>query len=701
MPRPLSDQQRRWLTTALGHWMADELISAEQSQRILESYETPEVLGQRKRRLASLVMSMVAASLVGLAALVLVAHHWDAICDQWNSLSATVRLAAIFVGLGASQALAVLLWRNPTRRLAAEVAFVLNAMLYGAAIVLVAQVFRLGGHWPDALFWWTVGVLPVALCLDSLAVHVVLAGVLGVWAGGEVIGFPYRGSFWGLFPNGAYTLVPIAALGLLWSYRRGSKWGVNLYVTLLGWWIVVQAFSWGQYVWHNDRAGLYFIAITAPILLVLAENHRRGSPFARPYHVVGGILTLAALVPMTFYDFHAYHSWWYYGARSYDALAATLAVLCVIVVGAALLFLIRPWTAAEARRGSWDRLRELAQRHWAPLAVSLGSVAMAFWWLILPEELPLPPTLLGNALLVLLAVWLLMVGLREERGGLFAWGVCCLLVWAISRMVDVVDYSSEIAVFGAAALLLVCGGALFGLALLWRHRKSFVRTEPEIAEIPPPVGATSAEVFRFGDDAARLAGPRWLDATLNWLAPRRTAILAAAAGLQLIVLLWAVALATAPLVIGQTVQLAVSDVTPLYNAGGNARLEYAIAKIPAGGIAGLPDLLASSRYDQRYDETPVYIALEPDAGTPLWRAAGVSARRPPSGLYIRGTLEDRYGLRQIRLGIEDVRLPPGSRGTYYAHQSKTTAVAEVAVAPWGAARVRGVTLGPSVPRQKP
>ena len=65
----------------------------------------------------------------------------------------------------------------------------LGCLLYGAGIWLVAQVFHLDAHYPDGVWWWAVGVLPFALCLDTLLLHCLLVALLGLWAGMEVIGF--------------------------------------------------------------------------------------------------------------------------------------------------------------------------------------------------------------------------------------------------------------------------------------------------------------------------------------------------------------------------------------------------------------------------------------------------------------------------------------------------------------------------------
>ena len=147
--------------------------------------------------------------------------------------------------------------------------------MFGAGIWLVAQVFQINAHWPDGIWWWALGTLPVALCLDTLVVHCLLVGLLAVWAGSELIGFPHLGAFWGLFPNGAYTLLPMAALGLAWSYRKGLSWGVALYAALLSWWIILQAFSSGRSLLGPRRGRTVLHCRDGP-----ADADRRRAPSA-------------------------------------------------------------------------------------------------------------------------------------------------------------------------------------------------------------------------------------------------------------------------------------------------------------------------------------------------------------------------------------------------------------------------------------
>jgi len=473
MTRELSDHHRRWLSGELTHWQTAGIISAEQSREILNCYASAAEMSRRKRRLASFTLTALAALMVGLAVLLLIGHNWQLVVAGWESMSPILKLSAIFLVVIGSYAGALYLRLRTSWRGGSEVAFFFACLMYGAGIWLVAQVFHVDAHWPDGIWWWALGTLPVALCLDTLVVHCLLVGLLGFWAGSEVIGFPHLSGFWGVLPNGAYTLLPIAALGLFWCYRKCSTWGVTLYAALLTWWIVVQGFTWGDHFWGHAEAGLYFVAVTAPLLLIIGENHRPSHPAARPWHVFGALLTAGALIPLSFYDFHKsirYNPGWYQ-RPPLQGFMGVLALMGFLAVAAALMVLMRPRTADEIRRGPLSRFGDLASHQWVPLGICLGAVLMGFWDVAAQGQMSWAPTIIANLAMLALAIWLMHVGLRDERGLAFAAGVLYFLLWSILRYVDL--FAEAGGMLGAAGMFFLCGLALFGLSALWRRRKEY------------------------------------------------------------------------------------------------------------------------------------------------------------------------------------------------------------------------------------
>ena len=278
--RPISHQQRQWLSQELDYWHEAGLVEAAQAARIRNCYESIDASGARQQSRARFVLQGIAALMVGLAALLVVGYNWDQL--HW-----ILKLALVFASVAGTHAAAFYLRFALGARRASEVVFFLGCLFYGAGIWLTAQVFHLDSHYPDGVWWWAIGVLPFAIVLDTLLLHALFVGLMALWAGMEVIGFPFLSPWWGWswWPNGAYSLPFLAIPGLIWAYRRNSLTGVSLYVPLLAWWVVMQAIGW-QLEWQS----LYLIGTIGAMFFIVAENHRRGSPLAAPYRLYGTLM---------------------------------------------------------------------------------------------------------------------------------------------------------------------------------------------------------------------------------------------------------------------------------------------------------------------------------------------------------------------------------------------------------------------------
>jgi uncharacterized membrane protein len=332
-----------------------------------------------------------------------------------------------------------------------ENVFFLGCLFYGAGIWLVAQVFHINAHYPDGVWWWAIGVLPFALCLETRLMHALLVGLLAVWAGMEVLSFNHLGAWlfgrWDFLPNGAYSLPLLALPGMVWAYRKQSVRTLSMYVPLLAWWTVLQVFAW-----HLGSNPFYFVGAVGALLLVAAESHPAGSRFAVPYRYYGSLMVGGVLVPLSFYDLNKEL------VRHWVGLAGPPTLLALI--GLAVVLLIN---------------RTITRRQAIPLGIAL---LMALLPLLASSGLgssdaALVPTVLVNVAMVAGAFWLIQVGLQEDRGRPFGAGVLYFLLWAVLRYVDLFgDFGGML---GAAMMFFLCGGALFGVARYWQGRKQEVR----------------------------------------------------------------------------------------------------------------------------------------------------------------------------------------------------------------------------------
>ena len=188
--REISESRRAWLIEELAVWRGAGILGNDQAAQIESLYETRGQSTQRRVSRAMFTLMGVAAFLVGLAVLLLIGYNWD-------GMPRPAKVATVFVVVLGTYGAAF--WTRYTRRalLASELLFFLACIFYGCGIWLIAQAFHIQSHWPNGFWIWAVGVLPFALCLDTLLLHALLVALLAIWVGAEVIGFPQRIG-WGL-----------------------------------------------------------------------------------------------------------------------------------------------------------------------------------------------------------------------------------------------------------------------------------------------------------------------------------------------------------------------------------------------------------------------------------------------------------------------------------------------------------------------
>ena len=452
--RGISERDRNWLVAELESWAALGLIDGTQASKIIDLYETPEELGLRRSDRGIQVLSGLAALLVGLAILLLVGFNWAILPDA-------LKLIAIFITIAATHLGGLFLRYRLGQPAKSEVVFFLGCLFFGAGIFLVAQIFNLSAENFDGLWWWALGTLPFALLLDGALLHTLFVGLLGLYLWFSVLGRLDARVFFGSWRilGNSYLSVPLLALvGLGWAYRKRAPKVVGLYVPLLCWWLVLQPFAWGL----RDNP-VYFVGSVGCLLLILAECHREGDPMAVPYRLYGAMLVAGVLIPLTYFSFHS-------GIDVADFSPAILVETTAILVASVLAIAI---TVGIRRRSSGDGVPPahsplIANRRvLAPALLALCMGTVAFYEILVRD--PIVPTLLANLAMLVLAFWLMMLGMKQDRGRPFTAGGVYFLLWAVLRYIDLFgDFGGML---GAAAMFFLCGATLFGLARYWQHRR--------------------------------------------------------------------------------------------------------------------------------------------------------------------------------------------------------------------------------------
>ena len=467
----LSDGSRDWLLAEMARWQSEGILSAEQAERILQSYETPAEAAQRKHSIAVFTLTAIAAFLVLLGIFLLIGYRWQAMVRE-------AKLATIFAVILSAYGLGFYLRYRRKARLASELVFFVACILYGCGAWLIADLLHVRTHYPDGLWIWALGVLPLALCLDTFLLHALLVGLLAAWVWTEIgnFGFPPGPRLLGpwLAPPGACLSLPLLALpGLLWAYRRRSAPVLSLYVTLVAAWMIFVPMSWQRQV--NPA---YLAGASAAVLLACAQCHPIGSPMAIPYRACGALTMACVLALMSFAE--VCRDMLQQVGTPRGNLAAGIAI---VLVGMLLI------AAADRMRGKGPGRPDAEPGFLRRQGLALGLLAfmagLCLWNGLFGSAGPghgppgsvfakgsaivLLPALAANAGMILLAIWLMRIGLREDRAVPFAAGVILFLLWAVLRYVEL--FAGTAGMLGASLFFIFCGACLFGVARFWMRRK--------------------------------------------------------------------------------------------------------------------------------------------------------------------------------------------------------------------------------------
>ncbi len=455
MSRSITSSQRDWLDGEIAAWREQGLVDDDQARAILGVYESRESFQARQQSRGLFTVLALAATFVGLGVLLLIGYNWE-------QMPAPLKVVAIFGALIGTHAMGgILRYQLGWRRLS-EVAFFLGCLLFGAAMWLLAQIFHISSSNYDALWWWALCSLPFALLLDTLLLHLLFAVLLAFWVGFEVLSLERL--IWGV-PSGAYSLPFLVAPGFWWAYRKGSAQALGIYLPLLAWWLVLLPIAW-----KLAANPTYFIGAVGSLMLLVAAMHPAKSAMAIPFRFYGVAVVGATLIPLSFHDFNdGMHRAW--SAHPTSGVEQMLVILIVAAVTFILAYFLQRGASPgpDVPKPSFgENVRDIVRRQ----ALSCGLLALFTFLAVWSPSTgdPWVPTIAANVAMLFVAFWLIRLGLTEDRGRPFTVGVAYLLLWAVLRYVDL--FGAFGGMLGAATVFMLCGAALFGVALYWRHRKA-------------------------------------------------------------------------------------------------------------------------------------------------------------------------------------------------------------------------------------
>jgi uncharacterized membrane protein len=159
---------RRRLAIDVRRWQERGLITPEAARTILA-----EMPAARGPSLAT-VLATLAAVLLGFAAMSFVAANWQV-------MPKFLRLGLMLTGHAVCYGAAAYL-HSRGRSVLAEAMTLAGVLVFGAAIMLVSQMYHMDGHPPDLFLLWGLGALATGLLARAPAALAIALGLMLAWS---------------------------------------------------------------------------------------------------------------------------------------------------------------------------------------------------------------------------------------------------------------------------------------------------------------------------------------------------------------------------------------------------------------------------------------------------------------------------------------------------------------------------------------
>lgn len=445
----VSDKFRRELRQEAQKWQADGLIDVSVYEELSERYQFNHLETSARNRFVVILIGL-GSLLLGLAVITLVAANWQV----WSRELRVGLLLSVFVGVNAG---GFYLWRRPgdrwQRRLGQGLLF-LGALILGANMALMAQMFHQSGSPAGLYLVWGIGVLAMAysLRLTLLGMLSVLLIGIGYWRGQSDLYYLETFSWLRLM----LTYMPLLAslMFIPLAYWCKSRWLFGLGAVA-----VVSALENNLIDWSSAQPLLIAIAFALPPALLWGYDDRiwgqnlENPPLFQPVARNLALLFLAIL----FYWF-SFHWYWSFVERGSTENLSQLNWLDLIDV--AILGCLTIW--------EWLRLVRRMDLTTGVVGCTIAIAALVPWWHLSITPIPTLAVFIFNVILFLLAAGLIRESLNDgERRGFWG-GMVLLSLQIFSRMFE---YNTDL--LFKSLVLFLCGIGIIA-AGLWFER--YVRT---------------------------------------------------------------------------------------------------------------------------------------------------------------------------------------------------------------------------------
>lgn len=419
-------------------WVTERIISTEQAESICKRYGV-DYHNQSKRSYGYWTLVALGYLFIGLALITLLSANWD-------NIPRAVRMVGL-VSLTLGVNLFGLYKIKNEEKAAAVGCFFLGGLFYGASIMLIAQIYHIGEHYPDGIFWWAMGVLPIAILLGSTLIMMLAAGLGFVWFFVE--------SYLNYYP----AMFPVFIAALAWHSLRVKQSNIIFLALVIGigFW-AENCLSWVLGNYQQFTFGAENVALCVGIFIVFHGVSKwlveKKENMLIDYGTLLGLWTLRFTI-VSLFVFSFKGPWQLLTKAEWQTpgLIVTLAVL----LSAFSIWLVYYSKKQVISTAVFSALYIIALL--VLLRTDDNSSSTIF-------------QIIDNIILVVSGSWLVVRGIQSAITHYFFLGVLVILVTGLLRYIDLVgDY------IGAAILFAVFAVILLLAAKFWKLQHSKDRVQ--------------------------------------------------------------------------------------------------------------------------------------------------------------------------------------------------------------------------------
>ena len=423
---------KRDLAKESAGWVKDNLISQDQAEAICERYGI-DYHNAANHSYGYAVLVALGYLFIGLAIITLLSANWE-------DIPRAVRMLGLLILTAGTNLFALKQYQNGKESMSIGL-FFLGALFYGASIMLIAQIYHIDEHYPNGIFWWAMGILPLALLLQSSLLMMLMTALSYTWFLVEVDLNYYP------------ILFPVFLFALGWHVFR-FKQSYILFLALMvgiGFWIEYSL------VWYlsdfyryrfDESHFIYAVGIVISFYGFSKWLLSRQDQVLADYGIILNLWVLRfAIICLLFFSFE----WLWEGLidESWEQPALTLGIAAIFC---AIAFVL----AFLGNKQIYSTL--------GFIITYLLSTTMVIW--VENDFYAIYFQIATNMVLVIMGVWLIIRGIRDGLTHYFFLGVSTILLTGLLRYIDLVgDY------IGAAILFIIFAVILLSAARFWKTHK--------------------------------------------------------------------------------------------------------------------------------------------------------------------------------------------------------------------------------------